>query len=180
MVPRQPVGQWMRIAQPVQLPLDLAGPRQHAGFRVAQRFPRPIQHARVVAGDLQLKLAVLLASRRIEQAARGPVAEQGPKRLLAPGFQRIPQPLGMIRLSGGTDNPETLPDTSAARASGRCSAAPRPGIQPGTAPPRARPSCRPANAPLETGQDRSGPHGGQSVFSSSLPNAAGEPFPEKP
>lgn len=99
-VPRQAVGQRMRIAELVQLPLDLARLGQHAGLRVAQRFPGPVQHARIVAGDPQVQLAVLFVGGRVEQAAGGPVAGQGQKRLLAPGFQRVPKPLGMIGFRG--------------------------------------------------------------------------------
>ena len=86
----------MRIAEPVQLPLDLAGPSQYACFRIAQRFPGPIQNGWVIAGDPQLQLAVLLARGGVEQAPRGALAEEGQEGLLAPGFQGFPNALGVL------------------------------------------------------------------------------------
>ncbi|MCY2995425.1 MAG: hypothetical protein NTY19_47305 [Planctomycetota bacterium] len=86
----------MRIAEPVQLPLDLAGPSQYACFRISQRFPGPIQNGWVIAGDPQLQLAVLLARGGVEQASRGAFAEQGQEGLLAPGFQGLKNAFGVL------------------------------------------------------------------------------------
>jgi hypothetical protein len=65
----------LRVAEPVQPALDLAGLSKVAKLGIAQRFPRPRQHTRVVTGNLQVKPRLVLGGGGVEHAPRGAAPE---------------------------------------------------------------------------------------------------------
>ena len=87
------------IADSIQLALDAAGMSQEGpDLVIKQSLPRPRQHLGVVAGDLQLKLCVIVLNRRIEHPSARTASQQALERFFAPPPQRPLHPLGVVRL----------------------------------------------------------------------------------
>ena len=77
----------MRITSAVQTSLDLAGSSKDSHLGIFNCLPWPVQYVGIVAGDFQMELRKVSASRFLKKLYGSAIAKQGIESLYSPGTQ---------------------------------------------------------------------------------------------